>query len=206
MFFQFPTSKASTSSRTTCGCRSCAIKGLCFAPVDRRHGAARWPCSITRGLNYGVDFKGGSLHRGAVQGGPGRHRRPARQARQARPRRRADPELRRRHRRADPRRAAARRDAEQQVPLKKVRTRWASSTRSAASRWSARRSRASSSAPASSPSSPSCSASCVYVWFRFEWQFARRRHRGADARRAGDGRASSRCSSSSSTCRSSRRC
>ena len=49
-------------------------KGLCLGAVDRRHGAVAG-LYLHRGLNYGVDFKGGSLIEVQSKIGPGRHRR-----------------------------------------------------------------------------------------------------------------------------------
>ena len=89
-----PTSRASTSSRTTCGCPSCATRALALGAVDRLHGGLARPVVSTRGLNYGVDFKGGSLIEVQIEERPCRHLRAARQAQRARRRQRADPELR----------------------------------------------------------------------------------------------------------------
>ena len=64
-------------------------------------------------------------------------------------------------------------DSAEQAVVEKVRDdAAATTTTSAASRWSARASRANSPAPARSACSSRSSAILVYIWFRFEWQFA----------------------------------
>ena len=68
--------------------------------------ARRSPLFLMRGFNYGVDFKGGTMIEVQSKTGPADIAAAAREAREARRRRRADPELRRPRRRADPHRAA----------------------------------------------------------------------------------------------------
>ena len=82
------------------------FKGLCLA-LSIVAMAVSLGLYFTRGLNYGVDFKGGSLIEVQHKDGPADLAEHAREAQRPRARRRADPELRRRHRRADPRRGAA---------------------------------------------------------------------------------------------------
>ena len=62
---------------------------------------------FTHGLNFGIDFKGGTLMEVQAKSGSGRHRHDARDARRSRPRRGAAAAVRRPGRRADPRRRAA---------------------------------------------------------------------------------------------------
>ena len=65
-----PISKASTSSRTTRGCPSCATRALCFGLSIVAMALSLALSSATRGLNYGVDFKGGSLIEVQSKSGP----------------------------------------------------------------------------------------------------------------------------------------
>ena len=55
-------------------------KGICLGAVDRRHGAVARLLFFTRGLNYGVDFKGGSMIEVQSKSRPGRHRGAARRS------------------------------------------------------------------------------------------------------------------------------
>ena len=69
----FPISRATTSSRTTCGCPSCATRA-CASGSLSCHGAVA-AAVLHRGLNYGVDFKGGSMIEVQSKTRPGRHAR-----------------------------------------------------------------------------------------------------------------------------------
>ena len=102
----FPTSRASTSSRTTRGCPSCATRASASA-LSIVSMALRWRCSSRSGLNYGVDFKGGSLIEVQSNAGPAdmAHMRSKLNKLGV-----GDVQIQSfggRHRRADPRRAAA---------------------------------------------------------------------------------------------------
>ena len=147
------------------------FKGLCLA-LSIIAMAISLGLYFTRGLNYGVDFKGGSLIEVQHKNGP------------------ADLAAMRTQLndlglggvqiqsfgsdtdvliRVEEQPGG---DAEQQVAMKKVVDSLGPTIRNAASRSSGRRYRPSCGAQASSPCSHRSSPSFVYVWFRFEWQFA----------------------------------
>ena len=132
---------------------------------------------MTRGLNYGVDFKGGSLIEVQSKAGRHRHRRSAHKLDklgigdvQVQAVGTGNEALIRVAQQVPTRELTRRRS--RRPPTTRSRARWARTSRCAASRWWGRPSPPSSSAPASSPSSPRMFGILLYVWFRFEWQFA----------------------------------
>ena len=132
------------------------------------------------GLNYGVDFRGGTImmastqedvpvgdFRDAAERAQLRRGRRHRGLRRHRPGPAHDADAPRHHRRRSRQPAGGHRPRSGRADRRLSRT--SSSCRSTAS---APRSRASSSSTASSPSSSRFVGIMIYVWLRFEWQFA----------------------------------
>ena len=201
-----PTSRASISSRTICGCPSCATRGCALALSIVGMVLSLLIIGV-RGFNYGVDFKGGSMLEVQSKSGPADIGAAAREARQARARRRADPGLRRAERRADPRRGAAgRRGAPSRSRSQKVMTALGGPVYAAA-----RRGRGAGSVERAQDDRhhrrrrrPAGDQRLRLVPLRMAVR--RRRRAVAGARRAAGGGHLLAASSSSSTCRSWRRC
>ena len=163
---------------------------------------------LTVGVNYGIDFKGGTRHRDAS----------AHQATADLGDIRAKVDglglgdvqiqgVRRCGERAHPGcRSARRRGRAERGRDQGPRTSSAPRTMtSRRSRWSARASPANSPGPARSRSCFTIAGIMVYIWFRFEWQFAHRLRRDAGSRCHPDDRFLRRSPRSTSTCRASRR-
>ena len=187
-----------------------AAAAVQFPDLGAPVGAVGRRCSSSSARNYGIDFRGGTLHRDQADQRSGRPRRPS--ARRSTGLSLGDVQVQevsdidgghQHPRSASSSRRAARRRSRR--PSARSARRSATRSNSAASRSSDRASRANSPSTASLGMVVALVGILIYVWFRFEWQFAVGAIISTAARSADDARLLHRRSSSSSTCPASRR-